>query len=257
MGHRAPSLPVREPRRAGARLIVALFALALWGAEGGAQTVLPPDPGKTIGRPVPLDGLIDERDRDLAAWGPEPDVSGQPRAYILSPIYTRCPHTCSPITSSLRSALEQSGLAPSEFRVISVSFDPEETADGLRAFRSKLQLPDEWVTLRARSPEGLARTLESLDFRTIRTRDGQYDHPNLVAILTPDLRLDGYLFGVVFSPPQLAAVVRRAAAGGSWLGRWQGWLFVVAGVGLVVSAFVFFTLLQRRGTRQQGHSIPP
>ena len=256
MGRRAPSLPVRELRRGDARLLGAVLAIIVAVAEGGAQTVLPPDPGKTIGRPVPLDGLVDERERDFAEWKSQPGESDRPRAYILSPVYTRCPHTCSPITSSLRSALERSGLDRSEFRVISFSFDPEETASGLSAFRSKLQLPDDWLTLRALSPEGLARTLASLDFRTIKRGDGEYDHPNLIAIVTPDLRLDGYLFGVAFSPTELAAAVRRAAAGGSWLARWQGWLFVVAGAGLVVSAFVFFTLLQRRSARTRGDATP-
>ena len=216
--------------------------VALWSAR--AQTLLPPDPSKTIGGTVSFVGFVDERGRDVTALVGAPD--GTPaRVWIVSPFYTRCPYTCSPITAALRAALQESCLQPSEYRVVSFSFDPNETGETLRAFRNAMQLPDGWLTVHAAVPSALERTLRSLDFRTMEIGDGQYAHPNLIAVLAPDMRLTEYIFGVTFSPTELAASVRAARSGGS-LRRWYGYWLVLSGIGLLASAFVFFTLLLKR-----------
>jgi hypothetical protein len=100
--------------------------------------------------------------------------------------------------------------------------------------------------LRAADGAALAATLRGLDFRTITTADGEFDHPNLIAVLTPDRRLASYLFGVGFSPTALARAVRDARTGVPEVARWRAPLFVFAVVGFAASAFVFFTLLGRR-----------
>ena len=225
------------------------MALAVYASNARAQRLLPPDPSKTIGGVVSFAGFVDAEGRDGESLM-RPDASGRALPWIVSPIYTRCPHTCSPLTTGLRTALEKSDLQGTEYRVVSFSFDPDETAEGLRAFRAKLQLPDTWLTVRAARPEALERVLASLDFRTIKNADGQYDHPNLVAILAPDLRLTEYLFGIRFVPTQLAAAVRRAPNGPSPLAGWHGYLFAVAGTGLMLSAFVFVSVLLRRRARR-------
>lgn len=206
--------------------------------------MLPPDPSRTVGKQVPLDGFVDEQGRDVAGLLAAAD--NRARVWIVSPIYTRCPFTCSPITTALKTALRESDLAASDYRVISLSFDPNETAESLRAFRAALQLPADWLTIRAASPEALERTLKSLDFRTMAIGDGQYAHPNLLVVLAPDRRLNEYIFGVTFSPRQLAAAVRAARSGGASSRAWYGYLVVSAGIGLLVSGFVFCTLLLRR-----------
>ncbi len=221
-----------------------LVSLAVIAASQ-AQTLLPPDPSKTIGERVSLDGFVDENEREVAALSAA-TTDREPRVWIISPIYTRCPFTCSPITNSLKAALRDSGLEPADYRVVSLSFDPYETGESLRRFREMLQLPDGWLTVRAAAPAALERTLGSLDFRTMTIGDGQYAHPNLLAVLTPDLRLNEYLLGVTFSPSQLAAAVRAARTGGTSARAWYRNLAVVSGVGLLVSATVFGALLLRR-----------
>ncbi len=230
------------------RLTLALTWLAALAALSitHAQTLLPPDPSKTLGGTVSFAGFVDERGRDVAALVGAPAGPTTVRAWIVSPIYTRCPFTCSPITTALRSALNESGLQASEYRVVSFSFDPHETGETLRAFRTGLQLPESWLTLRAAEPGALERTLRSLDFRTMEIGDGQYAHPNLLAVLAPDMRLTEYIFGVTFSPTELAAAVRAARSGGSSAPAWHGYWLVLSGTGLLASAFVFFTVLQRR-----------
>ncbi len=230
-----------------------LILLCLCAAPGAAQRLLPPDPAATIGNQISFDGFVDEQGRDFISVLQLSAPSPSPRPWIVSPIYARCLHTCSPITANLRTALEHSGLQASEYRVASFSFDPDETAAALTTFRQKLQLPPEWLTLRAADRQALTRTLAGLDFRTISMGNGQFDHPNLIVILTPDMRLAQYLFGISFEPAPLAAAVRRARGGIPWLAGREGYVFAISAIGLVVSALVFFSLWSnRRPARPRG-----
>jgi protein SCO1/2 len=166
-------------------------------------------------------------------------------------MYTHCPHTCSAVTAGLRRAIEESGLAPFEYRVVSFSFDPNETADGLRSFRRRMQLPEGWVTLRARNPEALERTLKALDFHTISIGSEDFDHPNLIVVLSPDMRLASYLFGVTFSPSELRRSVRRARDGVSPVDAWRVNLFLFAAIGFFASTAAFAALLSRNRARRR------
>jgi hypothetical protein len=231
--------------------------VVLWlVAPAGAETLLPPDLASTVGTPIQFDGFFDADGRALDDLVPPEAVDRDPRPWIVSPMYTRCPSTCSAVTAALRRALNESGLTTAEYRVISFSFDPQETDAGLREFRARLHLPPEWLTLRARDSRALERTLRSLDFRTITTDDGTFDHPNLVAILAADMRLAGYLLGVNVSPSELARAVRRARDGVSAVDWWRPYLFLFAAVGFVASAVVFGVLLSRQKRSVPKRSIP-
>lgn len=222
-------------------LVPGVLAILLWPGQDGAAALMPPDTARTIGGRVSFDGFVDE------AGKPLDDGGGRP--WIVSPIYTRCPHTCSAITGGLRKALETSGLATSEYRVVSFSFDPSETSESLEAFRSRMRLSSDWTTLRAIDETSLVRLLDTLDFRTMQTDDGEYQHPNLVAVLSPDRKLAGYVFGVNPSASELVRVVRGARAGVPATARWGTLLFFFAAVGFLVSTFVFFWLLAERRSR--------
>jgi protein SCO1/2 len=223
-----------------------LFVLGALVARAAGQTLLPPDPAVSVGKVIPFDGFVDEDGRAFVPVAGAATAVGDARAWIVSPIYTRCPFTCTPITRALRSALEKSGLQGSQYRVVSFSFDPNETAEGLRAFRTRMELPAEWLTLRATDPVALERTLKALDFRTITMGNGEFAHPNLIAILAPDQRLVKYLFGTTFAPTEVAAAVQRARSGAAFAESWVPFLFPLAALGLLSSSLVFFSLLARR-----------
>jgi cytochrome oxidase Cu insertion factor (SCO1/SenC/PrrC family) len=227
-----------------------LLAVCALLSRADAQKLLPPDPAVSVGNVIPFDGFVDEEGRDFASLVREADGPAAPRPWIVSPIYTRCLYTCTPITASLRAALDKSELQASAYRVLSFSFDPSETPEGLRDFRTRMHLPQDWLTLRAVDRAALERTLKALDFRTITIGEGAIEHPNLVAILAPDRRLAQYLFGVTFSSAEVDAAVRRAQAGVSPFARWEPYLFGFAAVGLIVSAFLFSSLLSRRRARR-------
>ena len=223
------------------RLAIALLCWCAAASRLSAQPLLPPDTARIIGAVIPLGGLVDEDDRPF-----NPGNDPVPPVWILSPIYSRCPYTCSPITHALQAALARTDLTRGEYRVISLSFDPAETANGLRTFRTNLQLPPEWLTLRARDPAALQRTLDGLDFRTIALDNGQFAHPDLIVILSSDFRVSEFLFGVDFEPAQLSAAVHSARTGGSRLAAWRPLLFPIAAAGTLASAFVLALRVMRR-----------
>ena len=221
--------------------LLAILALLACARPAPAQRLLPPDPSVAIGNAVAFDGFVDETGRPFVR--PADDAA---RPWVVSPMYTRCPHTCSAIATALKRALAESGLQPDSYRVLSFSFDPAETATGLQDFRARMALPPEWQTLRAGDVAALQRTLTAIDFRTISTGDGGFDHPNLVAVLAPDMRLAGYVFGVTFTPDELGGVVRRARSGVSVLDRWRPVVFFFAVIGFAVSGTLFLWLWSRR-----------
>jgi cytochrome oxidase Cu insertion factor (SCO1/SenC/PrrC family) len=214
-----------------------LAAAAIVGGLASAQPVLAPDTGAAIGRRLDLSRFVDERGAPFTS-------DGGPTPWIVSPVYARCRSTCSPLTAALKRALAESGAA--DARVVSFSFDPDERPEDLAAFRARLALPPRWLTLRATDGAALDAALATLDFRTIALADGQLDHPNLVVVLTPDMRLSEYLFGVDVTGRELAAALARARAGGAGRGAWRATLFTLAALGFAASAFVFVSRMVRR-----------
>lgn len=223
-------------------LEAALVAVVLAEPGAVAQPVLSPDPSTAIGRRLDLSRFSDERGTGFAAILAR---DGRRTPWIVSPIYTRCRSTCSPLTAVLKRALGDSGLGPRDYSVVSFSFDPDERAEELAAFRQRMALPPGWLTLHTTDPEALTAALTTLDFRTVALGGGQLDHPNAVAVLTADMRVSEYLLGLDLGGRQLAAALARARAGGARRPVWRWPLFTLAALGFVASAFVFVSRLVR------------
>lgn len=232
-------------------LLFLAFCVVLGAVPATAEILLPPDPTISIGNVIALDGFVDENDVPFSTLQRRRAGAGAPPVWVVSPMYTRCPHTCSPITQSLKKALGALPLDSSEYGVVSFSFDRDESAAGLRSFRAKMDLPADWMTLRAADAGDLERVLKALDFRTISLGDGQFDHPNLIAVLTPDLRLYGYLFGVTVAPGELERALRAARDGPPRVHQHRALVFALAAFGFVVSALIFAQVLGRGRRRQR------
>jgi cytochrome oxidase Cu insertion factor (SCO1/SenC/PrrC family) len=228
-------------------LIAAVTVAAALAAAGPAraQPVLAPDPSAVVGKRLDLSRFTDERGTGFAAIRAALDRDGRRPPWIVSPIYTRCRATCSPLTGVLKRALIESGLGPRDYAVLSFSFDPEERADDLAAFRDRMALPPDWLTLRAMDAATLDAALTAIDFRTVALGGGQLDHPNAVAVLTADMRVSEYLLGLDLDGRRLAAALERARSGGAARPAWRWPLFTLAALGFVASAFAFVSRLVR------------
>lgn len=237
----------RLRRTAGGAVALLLVAFA-----APAATLLPPDPDVVIGQAIPFDGLVDELGRPFQ-W-PLDD----PRPVVLSPIYTRCRSTCSAITAGLATALRRTGLDAGDYRVLSLSIDPRETDAGLAEFRTRMQLPSSWVTVRAADPAALQRTLRSLDFRTIELDGGHFEHPNLVTVLDGERRAVAMVYGVAPSPEEIGAALALARDGAAASHGWRPYLFFFAAVGYFISSSVVAALLHRARQRRltAGAAVP-
>jgi len=224
----------------------AVFALLLFatlrGHSAGAQTALPPDESRTLGVPVADAVFVDAQGSALAVRS----LAGRP--VVVSPIFTRCHHTCPTITASLKRAVARVGVPGEDFEVLSVSFDVSDTPEDLARYRARMDLPEAWKLARA-DGEALLPFLDSIDFRFISSPDGGFTHPNLVVVLSPELTVSKYLYGTAFEPDDLRAALALARGEGSALHRFAPYLFAVGVPGALLAAFAVALLISRaRGT---------
>lgn len=185
--------------------------------------------------------VLDEHDRrqDLG-------TAGQPT--LLLPIFTRCAGTCPLTAVALKQAMPG---GPSDFRVVLLSFDPEDVATDLRRFRQQLDLPSEWLVVRTIDAAATRELLDDLEFRVMNTGSG-FNHPDQTFVFSPK----GRWAATVSGPPskdELRAAHRRAMAADdrtaprrlrAWLIRPEAWIALAcAGFGCSVAAVL---LLARR-----------
>jgi protein SCO1/2 len=172
------------------------------------------------------------------------------RPLIVSPIFTRCHHVCPRITASLKQAVAEVGAPGDAFNVLTLSFDVGDTDEDLSGFRSKLGLPEAWTLVRATSDE-LLPFLDSIDFRFISLDDGTFVHPNLVVVLTPDLEVARYLYGVDFRAQDLRDALATARGERPLLDAVGPYLLVVGVLGTLVTTLVIGITLSRARRRTQ------
>lgn len=206
------------------------------------------DGSALIGKTVAIEGLLDENGRTVTL-APQPAEAGP---LILAPIYARCPHTCSPLTLNLLRALQDAGSRLGTYRVASLSIDSNETPQNLQVFRQRLGLPAEWALVRVPDVGRLKALLAELRFVAVERSDGQFDHPNVVYVLSAEGVVSSVLPGLALTGADLVSAVEQARRGGMpW---WRQYLFALAAFGLAASAWVFAVTWLRRLTsaRTQG-----
>ena len=228
----------RSPQGGIVRAAILLAALA---APAMGEGLPWPDQSESLGREIRFDGLVDDAGRNFSS-----DVTDM-RPWIVCPIYTRCPTTCSALTAALKTSLADSALQSSDYRVLVLSFDAQESAAGLAEFRARLRLPDDWAVVRAADPAALERVLRGLDFRTIELDDGRIEHPNLVAVLDAQQRVSGYVFGLTLPPREIARAVRRARGGDAATDLLRSYPIAAAALGLLASVLIFLAMVIARG----------
>lgn len=233
-----------------ARFPSGTIALCLLLGGTARAALLPP------GRAGSLPGgfiASDERGqgRELSAA-----ASGEPA--LLLPIFTRCSGTC-PLTAVLLKQALDKARAP--FRVIVFSFDAEDGAGDLAAFRERYQLPAGWLLLRSGDAAATRAFFDRLGFHFMKAAGG-FDHPNQTFVFSPRGAWAATLAGAAFSRDDLETAFRRALAAddpalpgrvAAWLIRPEAWILLAcAGLALSLAALL---LAQRRSRNRSACSL--
>ena len=169
-----------------------------------------------LGAMVPLDAPFTEEDG--RPFVPA-DLAGRP--ILLSFNYTSCPKLCSLQLAGLAKALHDMKWDGSGFSVLSVSVDPAEKQQQLRAYK-------ESFVRQAGGRAGVARAwrfvlgekaridalADAVGFKyRYDPRTKEFAHQATLVVLTGDGRVSSYLHGVSYEPAALRAALDRAGAG--------------------------------------------
>jgi cytochrome oxidase Cu insertion factor (SCO1/SenC/PrrC family) len=211
-----------------------LSACALVATAAGAQVATPPDESRTRGAQVPDVPLVDEDSTTFTLA----TLAGKP--VVVSPIFTSCPHTCAHITSSLRDALASIGEPGIGYQVLTVSFDPQDGPAQLREYRRRLALPAGWK-LAVASPDQLANLLDAIDFNYVPLSEGGFAHANVIAILTPTLKVSSYAHGVLYDPKDIRRKLETAANEASFVRHYRPVILLVGVLGLAAMTLVLLS----------------
>lgn len=216
---------VQPDCRCGATF-VALLALLMAPSPAVAQLndgKLPEDMEdvkivERLSNQVPLDlEFISESDRFVKLR----ELVRGDKPVILTLNYYRCPMLCGLVLEGLLNGLKELNWTPGrEFEIVTVSFDPLETAQLARLKKENYveaygrpEAAAGWHFLTGRRDPLLALR-EAVGF-PIRWNEekGQWMHDLAIIVLTPDGRVSRYLYGVLFEPQTLKLALMEAADG--------------------------------------------
>ncbi len=140
---------------------------------------------------------------------------------IMALFYSNCPMLCSLVLTGLQSAVKSVDFKPGvDYRLVSVSIDPHETAANIQAGRERYSSgfpegspPDAWAFYTA-SDSSIARLTRAIGFRYFwDDKQKMFAHPAAIYVLTPDGRISRYLYGVEFKPNDLRMALLEASEG--------------------------------------------
>ncbi|SNZ13882.1 SCO family protein [Hydrogenobacter hydrogenophilus] len=200
-------------------------------------TGIPPNESRTLGKHLPHIELMDSYGNTFDIY----ELKGKP--IILSPIYTHCSSACPIITDSLKKAISQLGKPGKDFWVISFSFDPKDTVKDIRKFQEEHHIDGiGWKVVIAKDKENLFRLVDAIDFRFMTLENRDFIHPNLLVVISPDMRVKKYLYGVVFSHQDL----KKAMGKESILEIARPYVFFVGLLGFVsTSLYILLKIFKR------------
>jgi len=145
-------------------------------------------------------------------------LAGKPLIILLS--YYRCDGVCSTVSRNFRDlALKMKKVRlGDDFRVLTLSFDKNDTLDTLKMFKKELDLPDwmekGWTTALFDDEEDIKRLTDSVGYRFFwSARDNMFLHPNVFVFLSPEGRVVRYLYGATIGEQDVELAITEAAYG--------------------------------------------
>jgi len=170
-----------------------------------------------LGETLPLDAVLRDETGRAVRLG---DYFGR-RPVVLSLAYYGCPMLCTLSLNGLASALKTLSFdAGREFEVVTVSFEPKETAEqATAAKKTYLQRYGRpagaagWHFLTG-DAAAVAAVTRAVGFRFVWDEETrQYAHPTGVVVATAEGRIARYLYGVEYAPKDLRFALVEASAG--------------------------------------------
>ncbi len=199
--------------------IVALLMLVLVAAPARAQeSALQVGVDERLGEFVPLDGLsFTGEDGETI-----PLKTLFDRPVLLTLVYYRCPGICTPLLQETARVAGLSDLEPGvDYRIVTISFDPEETAslakikklNMLAEIGNREVQSDAWRFLTG-DAEAIRTLTDAVGFRYIRDENGvDFVHVGRMIFLSPEGKIVRYLNGTRCNPADLKMAVLDASAG--------------------------------------------
>ena len=176
-----------------------------------------PDENKFIGRKVENILLQDGKGRQYELFSL---LNKKP--IILSPIYTKCPSTCSIVSNGLKESTDKLGTLGKDFFIVSFSFDSSDRKEELENFESHWNIDGEtWRATTASYPE-IQKLLKSLDYQYDISKSGEFIHPNVIIILTPSGRISRYIYGLTPKAKDIKLAVLEASTEKTRLSLFKG-----------------------------------
>jgi protein SCO1/2 len=189
-------------------------------AHTEADTLLPEvGVDEKLGGQVPLDLVFTDARGKTVRLG-DCFAGGSPVLLTLN--YFACPMLCPLTFRKLAGTIGAMGALSLErdYRVVTVSIDPEEIPDLARAksgethamLPGKAALDDRWPFLMGNAP-GIGALTKALGVRYTRLGKNNFAHPTVAIVLTPDGKVSRYFYDLDIRPQDLRLALIEAAGG--------------------------------------------
>lgn len=211
-------------RASGRLLMLSLLFATLWAADpadAAYGTVSPShvDPEiMKINEQQYLGVSLDSDYRLIDSAGKEfslAEMSGKPYLLVLS--YYDCDGACSLINKNLKNTLSQvdAWTLGKDFRVLTVSFDRNDTPETLQMFLHHAGfvdgLPDGWRMAMLKDPADIERLTGSVGYKFFwEPRDRVFLHPNVYLMVSPEGRVVRFLYGSTISAQDVEYSITKA-----------------------------------------------
>lgn len=211
------------------RLAAVLAAICMVAAHAPAQIISDELPEQArdlevdekLGDQIPLDLIFRNAD---GADVPLSRYFNQDKPVILALVYYTCPVTCSAVLDTMaRRFADLDYTIGQDFNTVVISFDhTEEThhaaarqARYLNAYGRQLtseQRRDGWA-FHTSDVDTVRKLADSVGFSYRRLESGEYSHPTVLVMLTPDGRINSYVYGFSYSTRDLRRALLMASEG--------------------------------------------
>ncbi len=205
--------------------LLCLFALWLSAGVVSAQVVKEHDPAldgidvdEKLGAMLPLDvPLVDETGKVVTLQNYFHDE----RPVMLMFAYYQCPMLCNLVMNGVVQGIDSLSFAMGkDFQVVTVSIKPSETPELATAKKTNymelLNRPANdpgWAFLTA-TEESSKRLADAAGFRYYYDAErGEYAHPAVVIVLSPEGKLTRYLYGIQFEEKDVKLALVEASDG--------------------------------------------